>query len=177
MPIPELADMSDPNVTSHVRTWRRHILRGNEERRKQLRYVVSSAISVIVGEAVLAVAFGVLRWPPMPSNVVSFITAGVVAYVLQRTWTWRRTGRSRFLRELLPYWVIALVSLVLSTLAVEVVARVSWRITERRSIVTGLVMIGALLVNGLFWLIKYWIFDRYLFGDGSTTDPASQGER
>jgi hypothetical protein len=36
---------------------------------------------------------------------------------------------------------------------------------------------GSDVVNGLFWLIKYWIFDRYLFGDGSTTDPASQGER
>src|SRR5688500_4889761 len=99
------------------------MLSQGERWRKRARYVLSSGASVVVGQAVLALTFGVLEWSAAWANVFSFVVAGVVAYVLHRRWTWRRTGRSGLTGELLPYWGIAAVSLVLSTGAVDAVAR------------------------------------------------------
>lgn len=137
-----------------------------EERLKQARYVLSSGLSVVVGQAVLALGFGILRWPAAAANVVSFVVAGIVAYVLHRRWTWRRTGRSGFAREVLPYVVIALVSLLWSTWLVELVAAASGRGGLDRGVTTILVMGTALLVNGAFWVVKFIVFDRWLFADG-----------
>lgn len=136
---------------------------GSEFRAKQLRYLISSVLSVLAGQGFLAFTFGVLKWSAVASNVASFILAGVVAYWLHRHWTWRRTGRSALWTELVPYWLIALVSLVLSTLAVRAIADASWRFTDQRIIVTAFIMAGALVVNGIFWVVKYIVFDRYLF--------------
>jgi putative flippase GtrA len=137
----------------------------SEQRLKQARYVLSSGASVIVGQAVLAFTFGVLGWEAAPANVVSFVVAGVVAYVLHRRWTWRRSGRSGLARELLPYWGIAMVSLVLSTWLVDVVAREAAGAQVAHAVATLMVMGTALLVNGVFWVVKFVVFDRWLFAD------------
>lgn len=137
----------------------------NEHRLKQARYVVSSGASVVVGQAVLALTFGLLEWSAAVANIASFVIAGIVAYILHRRWTWRRHGRSGFARELVPYWGIALASLVLSTWLVDLVARASARAGAGRTVATLLVMATALLVGAVFWIVKFVVFDRWLFSE------------
>ncbi len=143
---------------------------GSRLRWKQLRYLISSVLSVIVGQGFLAFTFGVLKWSAAASNIASFVPAGLVAYWLHRHWTWRRTGQSALWTQLVPYWLIAFLSLVLSTLTVDAIASASWRFTNRRIIVTLFVMTGAFVVNGMFWIIKYLVFDHYLFSDRNETN-------
>jgi putative flippase GtrA len=123
-----------------------------------------SGVSVVAGQATLALAFGVLRWSAAMSNLVAFLVGGVVSYVLNRRWTWRRSGRSRLLREVIPFWVIASVGLVVSTIAAEVAADIGARLTPSRTAQTAIVMAATLLAYGVLWIAKFVVFDRYVWG-------------
>jgi len=85
---------------------------------KHVRYVIASGTSVAAGQIALALCFGVARSPAELSNLVGFAVGAVVSYTMNRRWTWGVTGRSRFLREIVPFASLAVAGLVLSTVAV-----------------------------------------------------------
>ena len=58
------------------------------------------------------------RLAPSESNVIATAIATVPSYYLNRTWAWGKTGKSHLMREVVPFWVIAAVSIVLSTVVV-----------------------------------------------------------
>jgi putative flippase GtrA len=137
-----------------------------------LRYSVASAVSVVGGQVTLALSFGVAGWPAAPSNVLAFAVGGVVSYVLNRRWTWRRSGRSHLMREIVPFWTIAIVGLAVSTIAVDVAERLITEATESRAIQTLVVMAASLASYGALWIVKFLAFDRYVWrATPSAIDP------
>lgn len=143
-----------------------------EERRKQLRYVAASAASLMVAQAVLIVTFGIVGWSPIAANVTSFVVATASAYVLQRRWTWRRKGRSSVRREVIPFWLIAAVGLLASTLAVRSASTIAEEHVASRALQT-LALVGASTATyGVLWVLKFLIFDRVVFRDTRTERAA-----
>jgi putative flippase GtrA len=137
---------------------------------KGLKYVAVSALSITVTEAVLAFAFGVLGWRARVANLVAFVSGGIPAYVLNRRWTWRKTGRSHLTREVLPFWALAFIGLALSTLAVGFAEDAAPELTDSRSRQTVLVMAASLAAYGAVWTGKFIAFDRLLFGERALLD-------
>ena len=135
-----------------------------ERGRMRVRYVVSSGLSVAAGQLTLAVCFGLLRWPAEASNLVAFVAGGLVSYMLNRRWTWRRSGRSHVWREIAPFWAIAVAGLVASTLAVGFADDHAELVTASRTGQTVVVMAAALGAYGLLWIVKFIVLDRYGFG-------------
>lgn len=131
--------------------------------RRKLRYVAASVYSAIVGQVALLVAFGGLRWSAGAAAVFSFAVAAVASYHLNRIWVWERAGRSDLLREVVPFWIVAAVSLALTTAVIVGAEHLASRMTEVHWIRTAAVMGAAIASVFPVWLVKYLVLDRYVF--------------
>lgn len=141
--------------------------------RRWMRYSAVSVVTVLVGQVVLAVAFGALGWTARSANYLGFVLAGGLSYWLNRSWTWGKRGRSHFLREVIPFWVLALAGLALSTWAVGAAEAAASRLGSARGVATVLVMGASLAATGMVWVVKFVVFDRVLFAPlpHSPADP------
>jgi putative flippase GtrA len=141
-----------------------------------IRYTMVSVISTIVSFGVLALVFGVLHlWGEIASTVFANVVATVPSYFLNRQWVWGKSGRSRFWREILPFFVVSFTgigfALVTAALARSFAQTHHLHHLTRTALVVG-ANIGAFAV---VWLLKFVILNK-LFGQladrelGTTAD-------
>jgi hypothetical protein len=76
------------------------------------------------------------------------------------------------MRELVPFWAIAFISLVLSTLAVDYAAHEAHLISPSHQVETVLVLFANFITYAIIWVAKFLLFNRYLF----ITHPESKDE-
>ena len=135
-----------------------------QTRRKLFRYAVASGVNIVIGEGILAVTFGVFGWTARSAAVLAAIVAAFPAYFLARRWVWGRSGRSHLLKEVLPFWTLALLGLGITTLAADVGERVGAD-AETRLTQTAIVMAFVLGASGVFWVMRFLLLNRVLFAD------------
>jgi putative flippase GtrA len=145
---------------------------GTESGRRLLRYGAASVVNVVLGEAVLALAFGWLKWSARSASVLAAVLAAGPAYWLARRWVWGRSGRSHLLKEVLPFWLLALVGLALTTWAAGVGETVGVDAGASRLGQTAIVMTAVLGASAAFWVIRFVLLNRVLFADRA---PARSG--
>lgn len=122
---------------------------------KALRYCGVSVVNVTVGLSVLAVCHGVLGWPAVGANLAAWMVGTAPAYLLSRAWVWQRSGPHRLGGEVLTFWIMALVGLALSSVAVAIIERLADR--------TVLVAAGNFGAYGTVWVAKYIFLDRVMW--------------
>ena len=122
---------------------------------KALRYCGVSAVNVTVAVSVLSICHGLLGWPAVGANLAAWMVSTVPAYVLSRAWVWQRSGPHRLGGEVLTFWIVALVGLVLSSIAVRTV--------EEFTSETVFVVFGNLAAYGTVWVAKYVFLDRVMW--------------
>jgi len=71
--------------------------------RRMLRYSLVSLVSIVVSQAVLMAAFGMLHGAARLANVVACAAGTVPSYYLNRTWAWGRRGRSHLWKQVVPF--------------------------------------------------------------------------
>jgi putative flippase GtrA len=120
-----------------------------------MRYAAVSAIAVAVTQVLLLGALD-LGWSGVAANATAVSIAAVPAYLLNRQWVWGRDGRHDVAREVLPFWGMALLGLVLST---ALVAFVSHDGTASPFVVSAANLSGF----AALWVIRYVVLDRVLF--------------
>jgi putative flippase GtrA len=141
--------------------------------RKLLRYGIASVVNVVVAQAVLAWAFGVLHWTARASAVLAAVVAAGPAYYLARSWVWGRSGRSHLVKEVLPFWGMALLGLVLTTWVAGVAETASIDLTDSRLGQTLILMAAVFGISGVIWALRFFVLNGILFADrdgGSTVD-------
>ncbi len=141
---------------------------------KQRRYVAVSVLSVVIAQATLAAGFGLLGWSARFANVVAFIAGALPAYTLNRRWTWERSGRSRLLAEVAPYWALSVLGLGLSTWAVGFAEIAARGLSESRAIQTLIVLTAAIATTGVLWGMKFLAFEFWLFRAERIEKPAAR---
>ena len=124
-------------------------------RGKTLKYASVSAVGVVTSVTLLVFTLEVLEWSPLVANLVAVSVSSVPAYLLNRAWVWGKTSRHSFSREVLPFWAMAVVGLVWSTLVVWVVQ--TW--TDN----SVLLVLANLAAFGSLWVAKFLILDEVLF--------------
>ena len=122
---------------------------------KALRYCGVSAVNVTVSVTVLAACHALLGWPAVWANLAAWMVSTVPAYLLSRAWVWQKGGSHRLGGEVLAFWVLALVGLGFSSLAVRVV--------EEFTSETLFVVSGNLGAYGTVWVAKYLFLDRVMW--------------
>lgn len=141
-----------------------------EQRPEWCRLVRFGAVSAVVTPTTLLILWllhGAAGRPAWQANLVAVSAGAVPAYMLNRYWVWRRSGRNRLWGEVLPFWVLTLAGGAGSTLAVDAAAR--WDNS-------GLLVLVNLGTYGVLWLFKFFVLDRLVWPSPGASRPG-RGER
>jgi putative flippase GtrA len=143
--------------------------------RRLVRYGSVSVISAVGSLTILFVTYHVLKvGSAVACNILAAGVMTVPAYYLNRRWTWGKTGRSHMFKEVLPFWAIAAMSLVLSTVVVGFAAHNANHVTHSSLGRALLVVAANFLTYATIWIGRYLIYNRYMFGE-ATQKPAVAG--
>jgi putative flippase GtrA len=122
-----------------------------------------SVISVIIGQLLLALAFGIFEWSAAWANVFAVAVSAVPSYYLNRAWAWGTRGRSHFMKEVLPFWGMAFLGLALSTYFVDIAEGHALDYSDSRLVQTAIVNGAALAAFGVLWVAKFVILNKLMF--------------
>jgi putative flippase GtrA len=123
---------------------------------KAIRYTLTSVISVVISQIILAFCFSALGWTAKSSNITAVSISAVPSYVLNRRWAWGKRGKSHLWKEVVPFWALAFLGLAFSTWAAD------WAETQfdRNALAVNFAALGAF---GILWVGKFVIFNEVLF--------------
>lgn len=133
---------------------------------KAAKYLAVTVVNVVVGQSLLVFCNKALGFGYIPSNVVAVTVSAVPAFMLYRRWVWGLSGRAGLRREVIPFWGLALVGLVMSTGAVAVADKFS-----DRTLVLNLTNLAAF---GVLWVLKFFLLDKLLFDMADHLVPADE---
>ena len=128
---------------------------------KFVKYSLVSVISVAVNLVLLVLAFGVIGWSAAPANLFAVGISAIPSYYLNRAWAWGKRGRSHLFKEVIPFWALAFLGLVVSTIAVHIVGN---NIKQYHHAVQTLIVAATnIAAFGLLWVAKFIIFNELMF--------------
>lgn len=129
-----------------------------------VRYAGVSVITLVVTQAVLLLGYGPLDLPGAPANMLAVSVGAIPSYLLNRAWVWERSGPHHLWREIVPFWVYAVLGLVVSTIVVAW-ADARWG--------TGLAASAANFgTYFVLWIAKFVFLDKLIFGPRTDDVPA-----
>jgi putative flippase GtrA len=139
--------------------------------RRFLRYGSVSALSTATSLVVLGLLV-LCGWPAVVSNLMATAVGTIPSFELNRRWVWGRGSERSFVHQILPYCLLSLAGLALSTVAVHVAADAT--VGSTRLVRTAAVETANVGCYGALWLIQFFLCDRLLFKDrdpGFTARP------
>ncbi|MGH2717863.1 MAG: GtrA family protein [Actinomycetota bacterium] len=150
-------------VSGLVARYRAHIVR-------LLRYASVSVISTATSLTVLGILVGLVNAPAGWSNAIATTIATVPSFELNRRWVWSYKGQRMVFRQVVPFFVLSLTGLGLSTLNVSLAGQWATHHHVDRLLRTGLLGFTNVATFGLLWVFQYVLCDRVLFRNRSTSD-------
>jgi putative flippase GtrA len=141
-----------------------------------LRYSASSVVATTISQ----LAFFVCYWigtPATASAVIAFAAGAVPNYVLNRRWAWGRTGPAHPTRELLPYVLITIGSAFVITFLTTVADGWIRTMIDAHSARTLLAGSAYLAANGFTFVLKFVLFDRYVFARPADAEARTHATR
>jgi putative flippase GtrA len=137
-----------------------------ERRSVVIRLVKYSTVSGI-GTAVSMLTLGVLvatdSMTPGWANVAGISLGAIPSYELNRRWVWGKQGKRSVWGQIVPFFLLALFGLVLSTALVHVAAQLTAPMGLDRAsqaLVAEAASLSAFIVR---WVGQYFVLDRLLF--------------
>jgi putative flippase GtrA len=122
---------------------------------KLFKYSVASGTGVAVDVTVLVFCSAVLGLPGMTSHLIAVFTSSVPNYLINRSWTWQQKGKNRLWAEVVPFWTMAVLGLILSTIFVAY-ATDRWDTTFATTVAN-------LSGFGVLWLLKFLVLDKLMW--------------
>lgn len=131
------------------------------EGRKIFRYSMVSVISTAVSLFVIAIVYGVLRlWSEVPSTIFGNAVATFPSYWLNRQWAWGKSGRSHFVKEVMPFWIMSAAGIAFSIIGASFAKHAGNTLKLDHIEQTLLVMIANVMSFAIFWVLKLLVFNR-----------------
>lgn len=123
---------------------------------KWAKYSAASMSGVVSSTLTLFVLLEIVEMGPVPANIIAVTVGAVPNYLVNRAWTFGKRGAHSFTREVLPFWGMALLGLILSTFAV------AWA-SQRWEDNTLVVMIANVASFGVLWVARFFVLEKVLF--------------
>jgi putative flippase GtrA len=133
------------------------------------RFAVASVVATVVTELSFLALYGADLAGAEVAGVIAFVAGAVPKFVLSRWWVWRRPGTPSLLGEVVPYGLIAAGTGLAAGLVTGLAERVIEQQVESRPWQVGLVGAAFLATMVLMFAVRYVLFDRLVFNDGSRT--------
>lgn len=143
-------------------------------RRKRIRlwgrYTGASVVAGIISEVVFVAIYWFTAAPPVAS-LLAFVEGAIPNYLMNRYWAWQRRGRPDRSRELLPYVVIVIVTALIAILVTTAADRWVREHVTAHALQVTLVAIAFLATYGTMFVLKFVLFDRFIFVDRAARTP------
>jgi len=131
------------------------------EGKKIFRYTMVSVISTTISLVVIAIVYGVLHlWSEVPSTVFGNFVATFPSYWLNRKWAWGKHGRSHFMKEVVPFWVMAFAGIAFSIVGASIARHYSVKYNLSHLETTVLVLFANVMSFAIFWVLKLVVFNK-----------------
>jgi putative flippase GtrA len=131
---------------------------------KLVKYASVSAVTTVLSLGLLYLFYRVVKvGSAAEANIIATAITTIPSYYFNRTWAWGKSGKSHMWREVVPFWVIAFISLVLSTAMVALAAHEAHHIAHTKEIQTILVECANLATYAVLWVGKFILFNKILF--------------
>lgn len=138
---------------------------------KAFKYTVASAVSVVISQVILFFSFGIFHlWSATTCNFVAVALSAVPSYYMNRAWAWGKTGRSHLIKEIVPFWGLAFLGLILSLWAVSAAEAFALSHHFAHLEVAVLVNAASIAAFGILWVGKFIIFNKVLFASREDSD-------
>lgn len=128
------------------------------------RYTLASVATTALSQAILVAL--ALAWPHLDSVVAVVITTVLAtgpAFVLQRRWVWRQSGPSHVRREVIPFFALAVLGLVIATLSVALASHLAAGLTTHH-LLHAAVIDGAYLGSyAVTWVLRFVVLEAIVF--------------
>lgn len=129
-----------------------------------MKYTAISAFLVVVSQILLFILYGILRAGSATTcNLITTALTAVPSYYLNRRWAWGKSGKSHFMKEILPFWVLTFAGLGLSLIAVALAHRLAVHLHASHLVDAIFVNGASLSAFGVLWVGKFMIFNKLLF--------------
>ncbi len=132
---------------------------------KLMRFAAVSVITVPLGMLLLWMFIDVAEWRPLVANIVAVTLSTIPNYLLNRYWVWNRRGPNSVAREIAPFWMMALLGALLSTLFI-------W-VADRFTDATIVFLAANFCAFGIVWVLKFFVLEKYLFADSAMSGELS----
>lgn len=133
--------------------------------RRWWRYTVTSVVATVASETTLLVVYGFHLMAASWAAVVASLAGSIPSYAMSRYWIWPEADRRRPARQAIAYWVVALVSLGVSSLVTGLAAAMGPTAGAGRLWVVGLAYVGT---YGGLWIVKFVVYQTFLFLPGES---------
>jgi putative flippase GtrA len=130
---------------------------------KAIRYAAVSIVAILVSQVTLLVCYGIFKTDETTAQLVSFVTSMIPSYYLNRMWVWGKGGKSLFLKEVAPFWVIGVAQLLISLAFVPWAQNFVDDATPSHSLRTAGFLFNNLFIYGVMWVGKFMLFNKVLF--------------
>ncbi len=128
------------------------------------RFAAGSAVAFGCSELTFLLLYGVLGTSAALSGGVAFLAGAIPNFLLQRFWTWRRSGRIALRGELLPYLAVIALNGLLATAVTAGVDRLLAPALGHHGLRTALLAITFAGAYVLLYVLKFVLLDRLVFG-------------
>lgn len=120
-----------------------------------VRYGAVSSVNIVGHQAILYVANSVADVAGGQANALAAIIMCLPAYLLSRNWVWDVDGAHSLRGQVLPFWIITVVGLVVSTVLAAIA----------QALFGGGIAVNAAAFAGYFlvWIAKFFVLE-HLFG-------------
>ncbi len=139
------------------------------------RYSATSVVAFAVSEFTLLALYGWDVTGATAAAVVASLAGTVPSYLMSRYWIWSEAPRARVGRQVAMYWATSILCIAGTSLATGAIARLAPSGQRFHLVVAGA---GFLVVNIVFWLVKFEVYQRIIFpvypGGAQTPDGSSE---
>ena len=156
-PMPTATDA--PTLSARlVHLWEK---RDTPEASQLFKYTMVSVVSTAVSFGMLFLVYGVFKlWGEITSTIFANAMATVPSYYLNRKWVWGKGGRSHLTKEIIPFWSLSAVGITVSIVGAAVAKHIGKVHHLSHFDQTAILLLANLLSFGIFWVLKFLIFNR-----------------
>jgi len=138
--------------------WQR---RHTPQARQLIKYTMVSVISTVASFGVLGIVYGFhIIKGEIEATVFANVVATVPSYFLNRMWVWGKGGRSHVMKEIVPFWVMSAIGITVSIGGAAVARHIGTTHHLSHLQETGVLLLANLISFGLFWVLKYMLYNR-----------------
>ncbi len=141
----------------------RSLLAGRPGLARFIRYSAASAVATVVSSVTLAVTVGGFGLGAVPAAIAAFCTGALVAFVINRYWSWGVDKGQGAGRDFVRYWAVAGVTALLATACTHLGA-----VYAQHAGLTGFAKL--VVIEGAYFgsyavtfVAKFVLLDRFVF--------------